>query len=64
MINFNKQDFTNMSKPVQITSDDIEISSTLETDDVGYWCIIVNGTYQGFCDTEQECQELYELLSD
>ena len=63
MNNFKKKDFYNMSI-IKITTDEVELSSTLETDDIGYWCLLVNGSYQGFCDTKEEVQELYELMSN
>lgn len=63
MTNFKDIDFKTMGKPFQLTKDDIELSNTLEHEDIGYWCVLINGTYQGFSDTEEEAAELYELMS-
>ncbi len=41
---------------VQITAGDVERSSTLEVDDIGKWCLVVQGCFLGFYDTRAEAQ--------
>ena len=43
----------------QITEEDLEWSSTLEPGDVGLWCWIESGCYQGFCDSREKAEERY-----
>lgn len=43
-----------MIRIVQIDHDDVERSSTLEAEDAGKWCLLINGAYQGFWDTYEE----------
>ena len=38
----------------QLTQVDVERSSTLEPEDVGTWCFIVNGCFFGFFPTREE----------
>ncbi|MHC5755432.1 MAG: hypothetical protein ACYTXF_33285 [Nostoc sp.] len=40
-------------KVFQITQADIDRSSTLEAEDLGKWCYIVQGAMQGFFSTEE-----------
>jgi len=49
---------------VQINKDDIELSSTLEIEDIGLWCIIINGSYQGFEETKEDIEKLYKLMQN
>ncbi|MFN6475341.1 hypothetical protein [Nostoc sp. DedQUE07] len=49
-------------KVFQITQADIDISSTLEPDDLGKWCYIVQGTFQGFFSTEEAAIASYEYV--
>jgi hypothetical protein len=50
---------------VQLTAEDIERSSTLEPQDQGKWCFIVNGTLLGFfverADAERRVAQLVAL---
>jgi hypothetical protein len=41
----------------QLTEDDVERSSTLDEDDIGKWCYLVNGCYFGFLDNKEDAQE-------
>jgi len=63
MQNFKKKDFDNM-QIIQISEDDVELSSTLESEDAGLWCIIINGSYQGFEDTKEDIEKLYKLMQN
>lgn len=47
---------------VQITLEDVERSSTLEPEDIGKWCVVIAGTFQGFCDTRAEAEALKGAL--
>lgn len=46
----------------QITQEDIDRLETLDPDDLGTWCFIVNGCYMGFTETREECEELAKGL--
>ena len=38
----------------QISLEDVERSSTLEPEDIGLWCFIINGCIQGFARSREE----------
>lgn len=48
--------------PFQITQDDVDRSSTLDVADIGKWCYLVNGCYQGFHETQAKAAEAIEVL--
>ncbi len=41
----------------QITEFDIERNSTLEDSDLGKWCFLNKGCYEGFYNSKQKLQE-------
>jgi hypothetical protein len=41
----------------QITEFDIERSTTLKLSDLGKWCFLNRGCYEGFCDSKEKLQE-------
>ena len=43
----------------QIDTTMIERSSTLEPRDIGTWCFLVDGTYQGFYRSRREAERAY-----
>jgi hypothetical protein len=48
----------------QLTSYDIERSSTIELEDLGKWCYVSNGCISGFYDTKEGLMErLREVLN-
>jgi hypothetical protein len=49
----------------QIHEDDLVRSAKLDRDDIGKWCFIMCGTYQGFYDSLQEAQDrVNQLMTD
>ena len=48
----------------QITEEDVERSSSLDKNDIGKWCFIIAGTYQGFCNTREEAEEKMEICDE
>ena len=53
----------NISKPFQITEEDIERSSTLDSTDIDSWAILINDTYQCFDNDEKAAWQAYNMLS-
>ena len=41
---------------VQLTEEDVRRSSTLDPEDAGKWCFIVQGCIMGFFDTREEAE--------
>lgn len=41
---------------VQLTEEDVKHSSTLDPEDAGKWCFIVQGCLMGFFDTREEAE--------
>ena len=46
----------------QIDTTMIERSSTLEERDIGKWCFLVDGTYQGFYRSRREAEKAYRYV--
>jgi len=42
----------------QLTQADIDRSSTLDAEDVGTWCFIINGCFFGFFPTREAAERL------
>ena len=45
-----------MNYIIQINQQDVERSNSLENKDIGKWCILMNGCYNGFWDTREEAE--------
>lgn len=49
----------------QLTEEDVVRSSTLDPEDVGKWCFLMNGCIMGFFDSREECADrVANLLAD
>ena len=49
----------------QLTGEDVARSSTLDPEDVGKWCFLMNGCIMGFFDSHEECTDrVANLLAD
>jgi len=46
----------------QLTEEDVERSSTLEPEDIGKWCYLINGCIMGFHNTKEEAEKGYSSV--
>ena len=60
MSDFTQEDFM----VFQVSQDDVDRSSTLDQDDLGKWCFVLNATIQGFCSTQSEALALYQTCTE
>lgn len=53
-----------MSTIVKISEEDVERSSTLEPEDIGKFCLVINGTFQGFWESKPDQETINKILGD
>jgi hypothetical protein len=46
----------------QVTEEDVERSSSLESSDIGKWCYLVQGRWHGFFNTQEEAEAQAEKV--
>lgn len=46
----------------QLTAEHIDRSDTLEAEDIGKWCFVLNGCFQGFWTDYEEAQKAMKQI--